>query len=228
MEREKAETKIDQGGPDRDPNAKGRFSAAYRLQLVDVFGAYPTTTGHTKEYVPFFQGYGAAPVDPQPLAVFDASDRQAKMDTFWAQNEQYASGERPIGEFLETGKSDHATDIIESMWGDLGKRFYVNVRNNGAVPNMADDAILELRSDIDMGGVTPRPSGNMPLGLLGMTRLVLDSHELAATAAVTYDRDILLRALCTDPIVNNIVDARAVMEELLEAECDVLRPDWYR
>ena len=134
-----------------------------------------------------------------------------------------------MAEFLEKGKSDHATDIIESMWGDLGKRFYVNTRNNGAVPNMADDAILELRSDIEMGGVNPRPCGDIPLGILGMTRLVLDAHELTAMAAVTYDRDILLRALCTDPIVNNnMVDAKAVMEELFEAERDVLRPDWYR
>ena len=48
------------------------------------------------------------------------------------------------------------------MWGDLGKRFFVNTRNNGAVPNVADDAILELRSDMDMGGVNPRYAGEMP------------------------------------------------------------------
>ncbi|MFW5777308.1 MAG: glycoside hydrolase family 4, partial [Spirochaetota bacterium] len=120
------------------------------------------------------------------------------------------------------------TDIIESMWGDLGKRFFVNTRNNGAVANVADDAILELRSDLDMGGVNPRYAGEMPRGILGMTRQVLDTHELTAQAGATYDRDVLLRALCTDPIVNNLTDARAVMHDLLEAERDVLREEWYR
>jgi alpha-galactosidase len=38
---------------------------------------------------------------------------------------------------------DHATDIIESMVGGLGKTFYVNVPNEGAVTNMNDDAFLE-------------------------------------------------------------------------------------
>ena len=226
VEEEKAATESIKGGP--DAKSKGRFNSAYRLQLIDIFGAYPTTTGHTKEYVPYFQGLGTAPVEPEPLTIFDAPNRKAKMDDYWAQNEQYATGERPIAEFIEEGKSDHATDIIESMWGDLGKRFYVNTRNRGAVPNMADDAILELKSDIDMASVTPRPCGNIPIGILGMTRLVLDAHELTAMAAVTYDRDILLRALCTDPIVNNIVDARGVMEDLFEAEREVLRPEWYR
>jgi alpha-galactosidase len=150
------------------------------------------------------------------------------MDAFWKENEAYASGETPISHFLENGKPDHATDIIESMWGGLGKRFIVNTRNNGAVPNIQDDAILELRCDLDMGGVSPRPSGPMPLGIRGLTQQVLDTHELTAAAGATYDRDLLLRALATDPIVNNLGDARAVMEDLLEAEKDILRPEWYR
>ncbi len=225
---ERDTTESAEGGSDNNAAAKRRFNAAYALELMDIFGAYPDRIAHTKEYVPFFQGYGAGRVDPEPIAVFDAADRQEQMDAFWKENEAYASGKKPIDELLANGKPDHATDIIESMWGDLGKRFFVNTRNNGAVPNVADDAILELRSDMDMGGVNPRYAGEMPLGILGMTRQVLDTHELTAQAGATYDRDILLRALCTDPIVNNLTDARAVMHDLLEAERDVLREEWYR
>ena len=81
---------------------------------------------------------------------------------------------------------------------------------------------------VDMGGVNPRPCGAIPPGIHGMTRLILDTHELTAQAAATYDRAVLLRALCTDPIVNNLEDAKAVMADLLEARRDVLRPQWYR
>jgi len=225
---ELATTESREGGSDNNARSKARFNANYALQLMDVFGAYPDRIAHTKEYVPFFQGYGAAPVTPEPLAVFDAGTRQQQMDTWWRENEEYGAGDRPIAEFLAGGKPDHATDIIESMWGDLGKRFYLNTRNRGAVPNMADDAILELRCDVDMGGVNPRPCGAIPPGIHGMTQLILDTHELTAQAAATYDREVLLRALCTDPIVNNLGDAKAVMADLLEAQRDVLRPEWYR
>ena len=227
-ERERATTASQEGGTDNNAASKARYNATYALELMDVFGAYPDRVAHTKEYVAFYQGYGVAPVEPEPLTVFDASTRHGQMAERWAENEQYASGERPMSEFLRAGKPDHATDIIESMWGDLGKRFYLNTRNEGAVPNMADDAILELRCDVDMGGVSPRPSSEIPAGILGMTRLILDTHELTAEAAVTCDRDLLLRALCTDPIVNNIADARGVMHDLLAAQRDVLPPEWFR
>lgn len=217
------------GGRTSDDNAysKAKFNSTYALRLMDVFGAYPRQIGHTKEYVPFFQGYGAAAVEPEPITIFDATERQAKMDEFMKVNRQYASGERPIEEFFAGGKGDHATDIIESMWGGLGKAFYVNTANRGAVSNMADDAFLELRSHLDMNGPVPIPAGAMPRGILGMQQQVLDTHELTAEAAITCDRGVLLRALAADPIVNNLVDAEAVIDDLLEAERPELPAGWY-
>ncbi len=61
-----------------------------------------------------------------------------------------------------------------------------------------------------------------------MQQLVLDTHELTAQAAVECDRDILLRALVTDPVIQNIGDARAVINELLEVEKDALPDKWQR
>jgi alpha-galactosidase len=60
-----------------------------------------------------------------------------------------------------------------------------------------------------------------------MQQQVLDTHELTAEAAITCDRGVLLRALATDPIVNNLVDAEAVIDDLLEAERPELPSGWY-
>ncbi len=214
-------------GFDANSYSKGKLNNTYTLSLWDIFGAYPDTIGHSKEYLPFFQGFGVTPVVPEEIALFDAEERARKMEKHRAETALYASGGKPISEFLETGGPDHATDIIESMWGGLGKSFFINTANRGAVGNMADDAFLELRCHIDMQGPRPQPAGNMPRGILGMQQLVLDTHELTAQAAVEHDRDLLLRALCTDPIVNNIGDAKKIMEELLEAERDALDEAWY-
>ena len=211
---------------DANAKAKARYNQTYALELFDVLGAYPDRIGHTKEYVPYFQGYGAAPVEPEPIRVFDAVKRQAEMDRYRAETEAYAEGRKPLQEFIANGKADHATDIIESMWGKLGKPFYVNTPNRGAVTNMADDAYLELRCDIDMTGPRPQPLGAMPRGLLGLQQQVLDTHELTAEAAVTRDRGLLLRALAIDPIVNNLGDARAIMAEALDRQKDVLGDGW--
>lgn len=214
----------------RNPNvySKRRFNAAYGLELFDLYGAYPTAMGHTKEYVPFFQGYGVKPTYPEPITLFDGDARAKAMKEDWEKTRQYAQGKLSVRNFLSAVKSDHASDIMESMWGNLGKPFYINTKNRGAVTNLPDDAFLELRCDIDMHGPRPQPFGAFPRGILALQHQVLDTHELTAEAAVTGDRAILRRAMLTDPICNNIPDADACIEDLLSAEREALPTYWYR
>jgi len=207
--------------------AKPRYNNHYALQLYDLYGVFPTATSHTKEYVPFFQGFGVAPNYPEPLRLFDAQERAEEMDQAWRVTEQYAAGVLGVKAFLETVGDDHASDIIESMWGGLGKPFYVNTANRGAVTNMPEDAFLELRCDLDMRGPRPQPFGSFPRGVLALQHQVLDTHELTAEAAVTADRALLRRAMLTDPICNNIGDADNCIAELMEAERDALPDYWF-
>lgn len=210
-----------------EAHAKARYNATYALELMDIYGACPDTIGHTKEYVPFYQGHGVTPPEPAPLRVFDAAGRAKSMQGRMDETKEYAAGKKPISEFIETGSGDHATDIIESMWGGLGRPFFVNTANRGAVTNMADDAFLELRCDVDMQGPRPRSVGELPRGILGLTQQVLDTHEITAAAGATFERSLVLRALATDPIVNNLGDARRIMDELFEREREVLHEKWY-
>jgi alpha-galactosidase len=208
--------------------AKPRLNQNYALRLFDLYGAYPTAISHTKEYVHFFQRDGIVPTQPEPIRIFDAENRQVEMDASWAINEELVCGQRPMDEFFAQPHGDHATDIIESMWGGLGKSFYINTFNNGAITNMADDAFVELRCDVDMRGPRPQPLGPMPRGVRALQEQTLDTHELTALAAVTCDREILLRAMMTDPLATTIDDGRACMEEMLERQRDILPAAWYR
>lgn len=209
-------------------HSKARYNATYALQLFDLYGVYPTNISHTKEYVPFFQGYGVAAVQPEPLRLFDAEQRAREMAAAWAVTEEFADGRRTVEDFLQHTHSDHATDIIESMWGGLGKPFYINTANRGAVPNLPDDAFLELRCHVDMNGPVPLPADSFPRGALALQHQVLDTHELTAEAAATGNRAILRRAMLTDPICNNIADADNCIDELLETEHDGLPEYWYK
>jgi alpha-galactosidase len=209
-------------------HSKARYNHTYALALFDLYGAYPTAIGHTKEYVPFFQGYGVKPVEPEPITLFDADLRARQMADAWKVTGEYASGRRRAAEFLENVRDDHASDIIEGMWGHLGKPFYINTVNHGAVTNLPSDAFLELRCDVDMHGPRPQPFGAFPRGLLAHQHQILDTHELTAEAAMTGDRAILRRALLTDPICNNIADAEACIAGLLATEREVLPAYWFK
>ena len=88
--------------------SKPRFNWHYALQLLDLYGAFPTAISHTKEYVPFFQGYGVLPNKPEPIRLFDGDVRQREMDKAWAETERYSDGKLSVRAFLKETQNDHA------------------------------------------------------------------------------------------------------------------------
>jgi len=214
----------DTGG---DKGAKALHNNAIAYELYDIFGYIPTCVAHTKEYVRFYQGRGLLNDEIPPLSIWETDLRYARHDAMWQQVDDFLDGTTPINQYMSTFGPDHATDIIENMVGGLGKPFYINTYNNGAVNNMADDAFLELLCDTDMNGSVPRPVGDMPRGIRGMQEVVLDTHELTAEAIVKQDFTLLRRAMMTDPLTNSIADADAIIRELLDAERDILPDHWF-
>lgn len=202
--------------------AKSRFNATYGKELYDLFGCIPTIVSHTKEYVPYWQGHNVAPSPHVPLSIFDCEERVEITRKMWEEVDAYLEGSKPIEEFNKQTKSDIATDIVEAMWTGSGGPFYLSTANGDAVGNLPPDAFLELLCDVSMEGPKPRKVGDMPLGLRGLQMQVLDTHELTVEGIVKKDITLLRRALVTDPIVNTIADADAVLEEILEKEADVL------
>lgn len=216
-------------GEQEDPQAKAKslFNARISAELADIFGAVPVCTAHTKEYLPYWQGYGVHVAEERvpPLKLFEHEDRERITAQMWSDIADYNSGKRTAQEFLQTGSSDHATDIIQAIWNDSGHHFYVNVPNRGSVSNLPDDACLELECVLNRKGPQPLPAPAMPLGLVSLQYRILETHELTVEGYLRKDPRLLIRALAIDPIVNSIRTAEAVFADLVEAQKDVL-PTW--
>ncbi len=211
-----------------DKGAKAAHNNLIGYELYRIFGCVPTCVAHTKEYLPFWQGRGNLTEEIPPLSLWETGPRYKQHDAMWQQVDDFIADSIPISEYMNTFGPDHATDIIETMVAGLTKPFFINTPNRGAVPNMPDDAFLELCCDVDMDGPIPHSVGPMPAGLHGRQQQVLDTHELTAEAAVTGDRDLLRRAMMTDPLTESIADADALIDELLEAERDALPDFWFK
>ncbi len=218
------------GREERDDGySKARFNNFITAQLSDLFGAIPTCTGHTKEYLPFYQGRGAI-CEPIPsLAVFDARERARGTAVMWEEIDDYISGKKPMDGFFEKYRSDHATDIIQTMVTGNGRHYFINRPNcdcaeggGRAVENLPEDAFLELECRLDAGGPRPLPVGSFPLGLRSLQMQILDVHELTVEAIVRRDRRLLVRALALDPLVQSIATAEAVIDDLFAAQRPVL------
>lgn len=212
--------------------AKGRFNNFITAQLADVFGAIPTCTGHTKEYLPFYQGRAAINEPIPPLAIFDCDERDERTANMWQDVRDYVSGAKAMDDFHTIQRSDHATDIMHTMITEDGRNYFINRPNSDcvdgggkAVGNLPADAFLEMECVVDRKGPRPLPVGDFPMGLRALQTLILDVHELTVEAIVKRDRNLLIRALAIDPLVNSIATAEAVINELFSAQADALG-DW--
>lgn len=212
-------------------HAKARFNNQVTAHLADLFGAVPTCTGHTKEYVPFYQGRAAIQEKIPPLSVFDCDERDRWTARVWEEIDGYLSGKLSMDEFHSSLRSDHATDVIQTMVIEDGRTYYINRSNTDcvdggrAVEDLPDDAFLELECRLDRNGPRPLKVGSFPRGLRALQHLVLDIHELTIEGIMKKDRELLVRALSIDPLVNSAATARVVIDELFEREKEALL-DW--
>lgn len=117
---------------------------------------------------------------------------------------------------------DLAVRVISSIVNDLGELFAVNVPNEGTCPNLPGSAILEVPAYIDAEGYHQVDMGPLPKSLVGYQVARIQSQELAIDAAMSGDRQALLRAILADPLVHSYKAAEEAMDELLRLQADWL------
>jgi len=113
--------------------------------------------------------------------------------------------------------SEAAAQLIASLHEGTGDVQVVNVRNNGALPDLPDDAVVEILARIDREGAHPIPLAPLAPEMLGLVEHVKAYERLAVEAAMTGDRTIALKALMTNPLVRDYRTAAPLLEALLEA-----------
>ena len=111
--------------------------------------------------------------------------------------------------------SEAAVALLASLVNDTGDVQVVNVRNNGTMPFLADDAVIEVASVIGKHGATP--VGFAPLGPLmrGLTAHVSAYEELAVQTARLGGRDRVFEAMLAHPLIGQYDKAEQLTDLLL-------------
>ncbi len=209
-------------------SGKRQLAAQISSQLAESIGYVPMCVWHTMEYLPFFQGHDFLKENAAKINRWSVEVRREWMKSCHDDMKAIASGTRTTQDFIEKTHADHASDIIEDIWCGLGKRWYLNTVNHGAISNLPQDAVVELPCVVDRHQITPIPFGEMPRPLAGWMHHVLDEHELAVDAAIQCDRGILRQALLASMLVRSIPDTEALMEKLLAAQRPFLPEAWFK
>jgi len=112
--------------------------------------------------------------------------------------------------------SEAAAQLIASLHDGAGDVQVVDVRNDGAIPDLPDSAVVEIPARIDRDGAHPLPLAPLAPEQRGLVQVVKAYEELTVAAAKSGDRDVAVRALTVNPLVGGDV-ARQLLEAMLEA-----------
>ena len=114
--------------------------------------------------------------------------------------------------------SEAAAQLLASLNDGTGDVQVVDVRNDGAMPDLADDDVVEVPARIDRDGAHPLPQPPMPGPMRELVLAVKAFERLAIVAARSGARDDIRRALEAHPLVGGrIGDVEPLLDALLEA-----------
>ncbi|HET9722322.1 MAG TPA: 6-phospho-beta-glucosidase [Actinomycetota bacterium] len=123
--------------------------------------------------------------------------------------------------------SEAAAQLVASLHAGTGDVQVVNLRNAGAIPNLADDDVVEVPARIDRDGAHPVALAPLAPEMLGLVQHAKAYERLAVEAAIAGDRTVALRALLTNPLGPSARRAPELLDALLEGSRDHL-PAFFR
>jgi 6-phospho-beta-glucosidase len=122
--------------------------------------------------------------------------------------------------------SDAAAALIASLQAGTGDVQVVNVRNDGAIANLADDDVVEVACTVDRDGAHPLPVDPLPPEMHALVAHVKDYERLTIAAALSGSRSDALQALLANPLVADLDTAQPLLDALLEVNRRYLPRFW--
>jgi 6-phospho-beta-glucosidase len=113
--------------------------------------------------------------------------------------------------------SEAAASLMASLHAGTGDVQVVDVRNEGAIPGLPADAVVEIPAHVGRDGARPLPLAPLEPELLGLVEHVKAYERLTVDAALSGSRESALKALATNPLVPSYGVARPLLDAILEA-----------
>ncbi|HEY42675.1 MAG TPA: 6-phospho-beta-glucosidase [Anaerolineae bacterium] len=118
--------------------------------------------------------------------------------------------------------SEAAMRLILSLMFDRRDIQIVVTRNNGTIPDLPEDASVEVPCVVGAHGVTPLHMGPLPDTIRALCQQAKAWESWTVEAGVTGDRDAALMAMLTNPLVPSFEIAKALLDEMLPANKEFL------
>ncbi len=205
---------------------KNGHADAVRFELMKRFGYYVTESSeHNAEYTPFWIKHRYPELIERYQIPLDEYPRRCReqIRSWEIMRKELTSG---TGALEHTRSYEYGAQIAASVVTGAPGRVHGNVLNTGLIPNLPEDAVVEVPCLTDRNGVQGVYSGSLPLGPAALNRAAVSVHQLTIEAAVTGSRNLVYQAAMTDPHTAaelSLDDIVSLCDDMLEAHGDYCR-----
>jgi 6-phospho-beta-glucosidase len=193
------------------------------LRLAATMGAIPA------DYFQYYYWRDEVLAEQLASPTTRAEDILSWVPGYWEHYAQQAETDDPV---LDPDRSrggihelELAIDAMHAVFNDTGDVLPVNVPNTGGVlPGFPEDLVVEITGRCSADWVEPLPQKALPRHVVGLVEMLGEYQALAAEAAWSGTRLDAIRALAANPLVQSVVKAEAIYDELAAAHRALL-PD---
>lgn len=188
------------------------------------YGFIPTNGDHHFiEFFPWFLGAQAFKngrnIYGIDKSLFSSKARIERKKSLKKIVSDWAYDEKPVPDLDKpSGENVHSIILgLEGVHGDnvhCQRELYLNITNNRAVPNLPENACLELTTYMSAKGPEPLVNESLNPFLHGILSPLVDHNMLIEKAAVDKDLKAFEMALTIDPLVGNFKSIPNLAEEL--------------
>ncbi|MBE6697392.1 MAG: alpha-glucosidase/alpha-galactosidase [Ruminococcaceae bacterium] len=201
----------------KEKNATEKHYDMVRFDYIDKLGYYCTESSeHNAEYnYLYIKENRPELIEKFNIPLDEYPRRCVNQIAHWErQKEELMAG----GQITHTRSREYASHIMEAILTDVPYRIGGNVLNNGLIPNLPDEACVEVSCMVDRTGVHPTYAGRLPVQLAAMNMTNINVQLLTIEAAVTGNMEHVYQAAMLDPHTGSQLSTDEIV-----AMCDELR-----
>ncbi len=210
----------DTGGGDRLDELFERFGAELELESGVPIEVLRLQHALPSYYVHYYYQHDAEVAQQSAPGHRSRADVVAELETkLLAEYRDPALASKPAALSYRGGAyySLAAVRLMASLHAGTGDVQVVDMRNDGAVPGLPDDAVVETTAVVDASGAHPLPQRPLSPEMLGLVQHAKAYERLAVRAACSGSREDVVRALLANPLVGQYPLAAELTDELLAA-----------
>jgi alpha-galactosidase len=197
-------------------------------EIFDIYGMMPTAgDSHMCEYLTCVSDPRTQPWEKYELKLQSWEGNRRRRAARKALAEAIVSGKTPVDDLRDVWRHQMLDEGIPEMVAAVhfNQQHYhpqLNIPNRGYIPNLPDDAIVEVPGMISAFGFQGLAFPPLPDGIAEMCRRELALSSLIVDACFKGDRGLALQAMLLDPMVTDIDTARAILDDLLKSFAEYL------